>query len=369
MREKNHPVPRSLMIRAVPWAACIVAAVLPAWGVDTRPGAGLVLLPLQDRTGSPDAAAVVEETFRQLLSIHHDLPDAVAVRDRLRRLRIRNPAAILPEFLKPFAPGDGRVRFFSTTLYRAEAGRYANVTVAARVLDPDSSRIVWSGFRAVCGRDSPGWFERGHLEDLSLVILEAVGDLVADFEGSGTVSKTLVEPAQHAFLRDLPSIEELGTIAVIPFENGTREIGAGEMVTDLAVAVLQRRGATLLAPGFVEEVIRRGRGVRFGGIDRQLRTTLGGVGEVDVFFTGMVEQFKVAAGGGVQEVALSARLVDARTGRILWMAGMEKRGSDPDTLFPLHRAWTTDQMAEEMMESLIASFAGKRPGDRGEEGR
>jgi hypothetical protein len=88
------------------------------------------------------------------------------------------------------------------------------------------------------------------------------------------------------------------------------------------------------------------------------RTALCSEVAADVFFTGVVENYEFVRFGPEPEprVALSVRLLDGHSGRILWMGGEEREGWDRQRLFGRGRIYSAGRLAEEMMQSLVASL-------------
>ncbi len=361
-------------------AAVAAFAVVPPGRADeigpAPPGGGaadrsiLVLLPVQDLAGNPRAAVVVEDELRARLSEHHTLANAATVRDALRRLRIRDSGSIPPAVLDRLAGELGAGAFFSATLHRASGGDVPEVTLSGRGVGADRPTLAWAGFEAASGLDEARWLGLGRVRDLETLVRQAVRRLVRDFDGERHAPRRGVPSVKGAVLVDPRPISGLGVVAVIPFDVAADAPGAGEMATALALAVLFRHGAALAAPGAVEEVLRQRGTLLRGEIDGLTRAALRAAGQAGAFFTGTVEECALESGGPDPEprAAIAARLIEAGSGRILWTAGLERRGRDREGAFELRRVRATGALLEEIMESLVNSLTGPaaRPshGDR-----
>jgi hypothetical protein len=364
MREKNHQIAGGLILCLLAVAGNVSAAEkVPA--PSTRPT--LILLPLQDRTGNPAMAELVEKGIRDELSMGFSLPDATEVRDVLRRSRIRETRALRPQVLNQLARDFGGEMFFSVTLYRADLDPLPQVGLAGRVVAAGRPEIVWTGFQARSGIDDVGMLGRGRRDDLALLAGSASRDLVDDFLGLPADPPSGPLEVQDLFLRDGFSADDLGTVAVIPFDVLTDAIGPDEIFTDLALAVLHRRGFRLATPGMVREILLQRGVLHRGEIDHLTRAALRGAVDVGVFFTGTVESYENTELQLNIRIGLSGRLVEAETGRILWMGALEQATRESDTIFPRVRSGSPEHLAERMLHSLVSSFADREPLDTGEQ--
>lgn len=342
------------------------------------------LLPLQDRVGDPELAAAVEETLREEISRDHTLVDPVALRDALRRLRIRDVNHASPALLDRLGEDLGVDWFFSATVHQAtqrraapEAGRLATqyetteylatagsvpqLTLSARAYRVGSgNELTWAGFEAASGLDTRGLLELGRVDDLEVLGQQAARQLVASLTSPGDESGRFA-PGRNGFLRQPLAPAAMGTVAIIPFDAVTDAdpTVAAETVTELALAVFHERGVRLLFPGGVNEILRR-QGVRSRGeVDAATRAALRSEAGVELILTGTVEIWEVRGGGRSEpepRVAFSVRLLDAESGRILGLDGQDRRGWDQERLFRSGRIYAAGTLAEEMMQSLVAGW-------------
>ncbi len=327
------------------------------------PSERVVLLPIQDRFGDPDAAAAIERGLVSGLGARHAIVPPGDVRDDLRRARIRDSGAIPTRDLENLARGIEVEAFLSVTLHHADRGAVPQIVLSGRLLRPGRPTLVWAGFEALSGLDGVRWLDRGRIEDLEALAELAVGRLIADLDGAAARRRHDIPPAEDAFAPAARPVSDLGTVALIPFDSAGGMTGASEIVTAAAMAVLHRRGAAIASPGNVLDVLKQ-RGVLLRGeIDPYVRAALAAGSGAEVLFTGTVEMLEVRPRGGGPEplAALSARLVDAGSGRILWMAGADRSGWDDEGAFQWNRIHSIGGLAEGVIESLVASLEGPLP--------
>ncbi len=375
--------------------ALILALLLAAAAHGVVPlGEAGALLPLQDRVGDPELAAAVEEALVEELSGDHSLVDPPALRDALRRLRIRDVNHASPALLDRLGADLGVDWFFSATVHQAtqrraappQAGRLATqyesteylatagsvpqLTLSARVYRVGGSgdRLTWAGFEAASGLDTRRLLDLGRIDDLEVLGRRVARRLAASLTEPAADEKRY-PPARNGFLRAPLAAAEMGPVAIVPF-NAVTDVDptvAAETVTELALSVFNERGVKLLFPGRVNEILRR-QGVRpRGEVDAATRAALRSEAGAALILTGTVESWEVRGGGRSEpepRVAFSLRLLDAESGRILWIDGQDRRGWDREGLFRSGRIYAAGTLAEEMMQSLAAGLLTPREQQR-----
>jgi len=354
---------------AVPWrTACRLAGTLllagaMAWTAAPVFGAEMALLPVRDLTGDPISAEVLEQALRDQLAAEFQLAEPGRLRDTLRRWRIRDVRSVAPERLGRVADELGVEWMFAVTLHRCHLEPLPMVTVSAQVMRRGERELVWAGFQSVTAMDEVGLLGRGWLGDLDLLEQKAALRLAASFIGRERYGGRPPRPARKLFRHQALDLGSAGTIAVLPF-GGATGVGAGNaglMATDLAYAVLWRRGATVALPGAVDDQLYLlDAGVR-SGLDGPGRASLAAGLDASLLFTGTVETFEFLQQSAEPEpvVALAVRLIEASTGRLLAHGGAEREGWDRQRLFGRGRVHSPERLTELIMESLVADLGEK----------
>lgn len=340
-------------------AAAAASAVAPA--AATEP-ARVALMPVQDRSGDPEALAALESALRVELGRFHPLVEPETIRNAMRTTRLRDPGAGPPAALDALAERVGADWCFLATLHAAGRGHVPQASVSARIVERGRRHLAWAGFESVSGLDAMGALGIGRVERLEELLPVLARRLVEDFAGDPR-RRRRAPTARGGFLRE--PVTNVGTVAVIPFDavEARDPTIAAETVTNLALAVLHRRGVTIADPAAVEELLRR-RGVRSrGGLDALSRGALRAALGPELFLTGTVERYDLEGSPLSPEpvVALSARLLGAADGRILWLDGIEWTGRDTTGPFGLGRVHATGVMAERMITALVGAWLAAPP--------
>lgn len=360
-----------------------------AWPVAAQgrlegPGA---LFPVQDLAGRPGVANVVEQALVKALAERTELVDAEVLRNAQRRLRLRDPAAAPPASLERLAEASGADWLLAVTLHRASesevsratrafagpsatsnwAPRVPQITLAASLYQAgkdeagnDTVVLAWAGFAAASGLDQRRVLGLGIIDDSEELARQAATRLLDGVLTTSASAKPAPgHPSRTGFRRAAGPVAigpvAIGPVAVVPFRgiverDATR---AAATVADLALAVLFAEEVEVLSPGIVRDVLRREEVEVRGEVRRDVRAALAKAGARTIL-TGTVESWAIQ--GSVEpnpHVALGARLVDAKTGAILWIDGVDRQGSDFEAAFGTGGIHARGALAQSLMNSLI----------------
>jgi len=126
--------------------------------------------------------------------------------------------------------------------------------------------------------------------------------------------------AQKYFIRESVDITRIRSIAVLPFENFTRDDFAGEKIRRIVITELLSRGVDVTEPGEVTKLlselnVRSLRSIKTEEI-KKVGETLG----VDAVMSGSVEAFGISKGINVTypEVTVNLMLLETGSGNIVW---------------------------------------------------
>lgn len=152
----------------------------------------------------------------------------------------------------------------------------------------------------------------------------------------------------------------LRAIAVMPFQNLTREEDAAERVRDAFSGMLLATEAVYVLPaGEVARAIARTGALPSGGPSAEQIKKLSGILEVDAVITGVLREYgEVRSGSTSANVAsLSLQMIEATTGRVVWSAASTKGGITLwDRLFggggePMNKV--TEKVVDDLLDKLF----------------
>jgi hypothetical protein len=192
------------------------------------------------------------------------------------------------------------------------------------------------------------------MRDESIRRLGAALLLILVFMGCATTTSKVVYRDPNM---DFGAIQ---TVAVMPFNNLTRENIAGERVRDVFMTMLQATGGVyVIPPGEVA------RGITRLGLERppsptpEEVTKFAKIVSTDAVFTGTVKEYgEVRSGTSTANVvSVSMQMMEAQTGKVVWSASSTQGGvTISDRLFggggePMNA--TTQKAVDDLLEKLF----------------
>lgn len=152
----------------------------------------------------------------------------------------------------------------------------------------------------------------------------------------------------------------LQAVAVMPFNNLTRENVAGERVRDVFMTMLQATGGVyVIPPGEVTRGIARTNLERPATPTPEEVTKFAKVVSADAVFTGTVKEYgEIRSGTSTANVvSMSLQMMEAQTGRVVWSASTTQGGvTTSDRLFggggePMNA--TTQKAVDDLLDKLF----------------
>jgi TolB-like protein len=345
---------------------CAPAPAAPAAGPPS-----LAVLPFGARGAPPHAwSGIWPLLHEELRARGYEVAGPDAVDAALKARRLRDTSLLTLEELRGLASALGVERFLLGFTYRYDDGPSAAVSLSARILDPDRLGIERMEVAVVEGRDLLGPMGTGPPATRERAAREAVRRIVAGLGGDGAgggadggglarASALAPDPAFYLAAR-LPGAG-IRRVAVLPFRNPSGRSGAGQAAADLVAWRLIRSG--LVSVVDAGDAARRllARGWRTGSpVGRAEVLALGSDLGVDAVVMGSVERWIEADAAGTRppEVAISARLLDARDGGILWAADHERRGDQTRIVYDVGNVRLAEVLMARAASEALAPLLG-----------
>jgi TolB-like protein len=174
----------------------------------------------------------------------------------------------------------------------------------------------------------------------------------------------------HAFPGRPEDLAGIRRVAVLPFENTTSFSDAGPIVTGAFLSALVESDRFQVEfPGNVRNFFIRERIIVRSGVDLEaialLRDRLG----VDAVLMGQIEEFAGTADvrrAVVPKVMVTVRMIDARTGAVLFMSRHGRRGDDGLVILDFGQIRTPGELSKRLAREVIAAMT--RATAKGDEG-
>ncbi len=144
-------------------------------------------------------------------------------------------------------------------------------------------------------------------------------------------------------------------IVILPIENYTSDDHAGDKIRALLTIDLLSRNIDVIEPGEVIVVLRE---LKIRSIDSVTGKDIKKIGKIlraDAIMTGSVGTFQVSQGiaASYPEVSLSLRLLDSKTGSIVWSTWDTTGGADFWTRHFGVEGATLDETARNIIKEII----------------
>ena len=169
-------------------------------------------------------------------------------------------------------------------------------------------------------------------------------------------------PSTRVFVRK--GTGERLRIAVLPFDNVSKDQDAGRVLTNTVVTFLLSTGSfDVVEPGVTYSALGADAVRMTDGITVEACQKLQPKLNVDAFVIGVVEEYgEVRVGAeSYPAISMSARLVDARTANILWAATISKTGAEGIKVFDIGRVSSLGKLSKMAVQAMAESLAKSRP--------
>jgi TolB-like protein len=125
---------------------------------------------------------------------------------------------------------------------------------------------------------------------------------------------------QQHFIRQETDIESIRSIAVLPFENFTKDGFADEKMRRIVITELLLRGIDIIEPGEVTKLLDELNLQSLHSIKTKEIQKVGEILGVDAVMSGYVESFGISKGINVTypEVTINLMLLETNSGNIIW---------------------------------------------------
>lgn len=339
------------------------------WSGPGEAAGRVALLPFENVSGHPRSPAIMMPLIEQALRdrgyevVEPDALEPFLFQRRIRatgKLSREQLGALGKEFSVQFAVV-GSIDLFADTPGNPQWG------VSGRLVNTASGAILWADAAGFTGDDFTGIMGLGTITSPDDLAAKAAQELFRDLPageqpaGAAGAARPRARKRPPGVFRD-PGLDAdpPKRVAVLPFENGTERRGAALIVDDLmAVALFQAGRYEVTDAGEVRHALQALGLAPYGGIDLD---SLGKIGEalgVDAVILGRVHEYNEGLRPGTStspSMALDARMLDVRTGRIIWMGYHAARGEDSQIVLEFGKIKSMVPLAMKVIAELMGTM-------------
>ena len=316
----------------------------------------VAVLPFANYAEVPAAMPAVMEMVRaELNRLDAELVTADAISETLRKYRVRNTNELSVERIQQLSDDLSVAYLLMGSLDRyVESEEGAEVALSARLVYVPTISIEWAAASAVHTADGIKVLELGTLRSPQRILKHAVAELFDDFGYQRPKRMKRVEAVCQG-QDNIPCAQLL----VLPFGNETSVHHAGSMVTQRVVAALFAEGFTVTDPGRMREAMLDNNDLTPGLATASLLKKCSEQTGADVVLTGTVSEYVGPTPLGfdtIPAVAVEARVIDGRTGALIWAKTLRCSGNDGAKFFGTGTTRSlgavTDHLAAKLAKSI-----------------
>ena len=329
----------------------------------------IAILPFQNVSGNVEAPVLIVPLLAPALRDRgYDIVDPEALESFLAQRRIRATNKLSQEQLLAVRGqfGAALALMGSIDLFADTAGN-PQWGLSARIRDIVSGQIVWADAAGFTGEDFTGFLGLGTITSPEQLAVKTVQALFRNLPPAG-MAPNVMQPRRSgpgkasrlAFRSPRLDTDPPKRIAVFPFENGTERRGAALIVDDLMTIGLVRAGRFQVEdPGEVYRTVQVLGFVPYGGIDLETLLVIRDTFGVDAVIVGRVEDYNEGLRPGAStspSIALDARMLDVKTGEILWMGSHEARAEDTQIVLEFGTIKSMVPLGMKAIAELVATM-------------
>lgn len=193
----------------------------------------------------------------------------------------------------------------------------------------------------------------------------------------------------HVYMHPSPGLDRIKRIAVMPFDNMTKEDKAGERVRVGFVLELLRIGNLSVMDTNETDRLLKEAGLSYTGgqasrvsvgvrgarmetgakaeeeaVDSTpLSKKIGAALNVEAIIAGSVQAYNIEKTGDQirPEVSITAKLIDAETGFIIWMSAYNKRGGSGIPILGWGKVTSLSALSQQVIQNMVDSLAEYMP--------
>lgn len=332
--------------------------------------AAIAVLPVENLSGGGVPADTVRQfligglTARGLRVLDDDALSAFMTRHRLRYAAgIDTPTA---EALRKETGIDG-VLIPSFELFSDVAP--PKIALVVRLVSIDAvPTVVWAEDAGLAGDDSPGFFERGIVNDYTALerrALERIWRSLQAYLDTGQ-AKSSVRRARKfrprtAFRSAAIEAGMSASIAVVPFFNLSDRRNAGELLALLFMRHLTSFDRIhVVDTGVVRRQLLDARIIMDGGLSLSDADTVAALVDADFVLGGRVLRYEDYEGSGrAPRVEFSTLLIERKSRRVVWSSDSYNHGLDGVHFFERGTSRTAHAMATQMVRLTAEMIVGR----------
>ncbi|GEM_PF-1771791 len=308
--------------------------------VKKKEKADIAVLPLENLSSAADAVGRVMPVLRGYIEERGlKVLDDSLVRDFMVKNRFRERGVITSELSRRLREQYGVHYAYVGSIITFKDANPPKFALIGRVVDTSNGDILWTNYASATGNDFAGLFGVGKITEMDRLIPVVVKRFIS------SLSEDALTARKDGRLR----------IAVLPFRNATKMVGAGKIAAYMFLSGLMNvPGLQPVEYGDIrKEVIslnmREIGELSFSSIEGLSKTM-----NIDLILLGSVEEYSPSVVEAIPpRVSFTSKLIDAHSKRLLWLDDIELDGNDEIKILDLGKLRSVDMVAYNAVRKMI----------------
>ncbi len=323
---------------------CFLLFAVQGYAKQNELGERIVIFPFENFSEDKNALAYVMPLIKEeikkkgLILVDEDEVDKFLLKKRIRSTAYisRETAKKLSNELKVNVVLLGSINTFSSI-------ETPHIGLSARLIRCSDNSIIWANHQAATGEDFITVLGIGRIESMEKLARRVINKLFDSFNLTPRYKE----------------IESSYKIAVMPFYNKTKIRDMGMIVTYMFITELFKNERFIpMEFGDVRQLIVDLRIREKGEISLKNTKSISDLSGVDGIIVGTVDTYKIGLSDtSPPEVSISARLLDARTNKILWSDFDTYKGDDDIIVLDWRRIRSVENVAYKVVSRLIGKMS------------
>lgn len=331
-------------LRFVLFVLCFLLFAVQGYAEKNGLGERIVIFPFENFSEDKDAMAYVMPLIKEeikkkgLILIDEDEINNFLLKERIRSTAYisRETAKKLSNELKVDVVLLGSINIFSNV-------ETPHIGLSARLVRCSDNSIIWADHKAATGEDFMTVLGMGRIENMEKLARKVINKLFDSFNLTPRYKE----------------IESSYKIAVMPFYNKTKIRDIGMVITYMFITELFKNERFIpLEFGDVRQLIVDLRIKEKGEISLKNTKSISDLSGVDGIVVGTIDTYREGLSEtSPPEASISARLLDARTNKILWSDFDTYKGDDDIIVLDWGRIRSVENVAYKVVTRLIGKMS------------
>lgn len=300
----------------------------------------IAVFPFENFSGEKEAVQIAIPLLKdRLRSKGYEIIEDDSMNNFMLKERLRNTGCVCHDIAIKMGRELNAQAILTGTVNMFVGGDNPRVGFTARLINTSDGSVIWANHAAATGEDFTGILGIGRVRTVERLTEKVLDRVLRSFSVSLPGKET----------------EAVYRIAVMPFQNMSKVKDSGNIAAYMFITELfKNRRYSPVEYGEVRRLIVDLRVREKGEMDLKNIAAIAQKAGIDGILVGSVDTYRDGSGTDIApEAEISARLIDARKGRIIWCNSYQVRGDDDIFMLDWGRIRSVENAAYKVVTKLV----------------